>query len=76
MEEILYFSIQLLNLKSVKRCILYLIVFTCFFINTDQLFSQSDSIVQVSETKENKVSKKDIEVPEGAGVDLFLFTNW
>ena len=59
MELFLYFSIQLLNLKSVKRSILYLIVFTYFFINTDQLFSQSDSIVQVSETKENKMSKKD-----------------
>ena len=59
MELILYFSIKLLNLKSVKRIIFYFIVFTCFFINTDQLFSQSDSIMQVSEKEENKVSKKD-----------------
>jgi len=59
MEVILYFSIKLLNLKSVKRIIFYFIVFTCFFINTDQLFSQSDSIMQVSEKEENKVSKKD-----------------
>ena len=59
MELILYFSNLLLNLKSVKRIIFYFIVFTCFFINTDQLFSQSDSIMQVSEKEENKVSKKD-----------------
>jgi len=59
MDLILYFSNQLMNLKSVKRKIFYFIVFTSFFINTDQLFSQSDSIVQVSEKKEDKVSKKD-----------------
>ena len=59
MEVNLYFSILLLNLKSVNRSIFYFIVFASFFINTDQLFSQSDSIVQVSETKGNKVSKKD-----------------
>ena len=42
-----------------NRNIFYFIVFTSFFINTDQLFSQSDSIVQVSETKGSKISKKD-----------------
>lgn len=59
MEVILYFSIQLLNLKSVKRNIFYFIVFTSFFINTHQLFSQTDAVTQVSEKKGNKVSKKE-----------------
>ena len=46
-------------IKSVKRNLFYFIVFTFFFINADQLFSQSDSIIQVSEAKGNKASKKD-----------------
>ena len=48
-----------MNLNSVKRNIFCFIVFISFFINADQLFSQSDSIVQVSEKKANKASKKD-----------------
>jgi len=42
-----------------NKNIFYFIVFISFFVNTDQLFSQSDSIGQVSERKGNKISKKD-----------------
>ena len=42
-----------------NRNIFYFIVFTSIFVDTDQLFSQSDSIQQVSERNIDKISKKD-----------------
>ena len=42
-----------------NRNLFFFIVFVSFFLNTGQLFSQSDSIVQIPEKKAKKISKKD-----------------
>lgn len=44
------------------RNIYFFIVFVSFFLNADQLFSQSDSILQLSEDKTKKTSKEDRKV--------------